>query len=71
MKDIKQTHWVWAAKVTSKGQIAIPKQAREVFGIKDGDTVLLLGDKEKGIAIVQQKQYLDFANAIFDASKTK
>ena len=43
--------FAWTATVGEKGQIVIPKQAREVFGIKPGDTLLLLGDVERGIAI--------------------
>ena len=43
--------YAWTATVGEKGQIVIPKQAREIFGIKPGDTVLLLGDVERGIAI--------------------
>ena len=34
-----------------KGQIVIPKQARDIFGIKPGDTIILLGDEKRGIAI--------------------
>lgn len=52
-----------------KGQIVIPKEAREVFNIKSGDTLLLLGDKEKGIAIAKYDDYMKFAQAIFDAKK--
>lgn len=40
-----------SAKVGEKGQIVIPKKARELFGIKPGDTLLLLGDEQRGIAI--------------------
>ena len=43
--------YAWTATVGEKGQIVIPKQAREIFGIKPGDTLLLLGDVERGIAI--------------------
>ena len=43
--------YAWTATVGEKGQIVIPKQAREIFGITPGDTVLLLGDIERGIAI--------------------
>ncbi|MBQ2358599.1 MAG: AbrB/MazE/SpoVT family DNA-binding domain-containing protein, partial [Ruminococcus sp.] len=35
----------WTATVGEKGQIVIPKQARDIFGIKPGDTLLLLGDE--------------------------
>ena len=40
--------YAWTATV---GQIVIPKQAREIFDIKPGDTLLLLGDEKRGIAI--------------------
>ena len=43
--------YAWTATVGEKGQIAIPKQARDIFGIKPGDTLLLLGDEQRGIAI--------------------
>ncbi len=43
--------YAWTATVGEKGQIVIPKQARDVFGIKPGDTLLLLGDEQRGIAI--------------------
>ncbi len=37
-----------------KGQIVIPKEARQIFDIKSGgDTLLVLGDEEQGIAIVK------------------
>ena len=43
--------FAWTATVGEKGQIVIPKQAREIFNIKPGDTLVLLGDVERGIAI--------------------
>ena len=43
--------YAWTATVGEKGQIVIPKQARELFGIKPGDTLLILGDVNRGIAI--------------------
>ena len=39
-------------KIGEKGQIVIPKEVRDMFSIKAGDTLLLLADVEKGIAIV-------------------
>lgn len=56
--------YIWSARVGEKGQIVIPKEAREVFGIHPGDTVLLLGDVKQGIAIVNNEQYMKFVNAI-------
>jgi AbrB family looped-hinge helix DNA binding protein len=43
--------YAWTATVGQKGQIVIPKEAREMFDIKPGDTLILLGDKQLGIAI--------------------
>ena len=42
----------WTAKVGSKGQIVIPKEAREIFSIETGDNLLILGDERRGLAIL-------------------
>ena len=39
------------AKVGDRGQIVIPKEARELFGIKPGDTLLILGEAETGLIV--------------------
>ena len=41
----------WTIKVGEKGQFVIPKEARDMFGIKPGDTLLVMADKDRGIAI--------------------
>lgn len=41
-------------KVGPKGQIVIPAEAREMLGIRPGDTLLLLADQTEGIAIPEQ-----------------
>ena len=43
--------YAWTVTVGTKGQIVIPKEARELFGIKPGDNLILLGDAKQGIAI--------------------
>ena len=48
----------WTATVGTKGQIVIPKEAREMFGIRPGDTLIILGDVERGLAI-PRKEHLD------------
>lgn len=63
--DNKQSKFLWTTKITSKGQIVIPKQARDVFNLKEGDTLILFGDLERGIAIAKYDDYLNFAEEIF------
>ncbi len=66
---IPEGKFIATVKVGEKGQIVIPKGARDIFGIEPGDTLLLLADKERGIAIVQNDEYLNFAEAIFSAQE--
>lgn len=61
--------YAWTAKVGEKGQIVIPKEARELFGIRPGDTLLLLGDTAQGIAIVKNDHFMHFAEAILKAQQ--
>ncbi len=42
----------WTAKVGTKGQIVIPKEARKIFSIEPGDNLLILGDERRGLAIM-------------------
>ena len=65
----KQTKFIWSAKLGEKGQIVIPKEARDLFNLKKGDSLLLFGDLERGIAIAKQEDYLEFAKKIFEVSK--
>jgi AbrB family looped-hinge helix DNA binding protein len=60
-------HIFGTVKVGERGQIVIPKAAREVFKIKAGDTLLLLGDEAQGIAIVKNELLLEFAHSILNA----
>lgn len=51
-------------RVNEKGQIVIPKEAREAFGIKSGDSLILLGDLKKGLALVKADVFSDAAEEI-------
>lgn len=66
---MEKRKFIWTTKVSNKGQIVIPKQARDEFNIKEGDTLIMFGDKEKGIALAKYDDYLKFAEAIFNANK--
>lgn len=62
---------IGVVKVGEKGQIVIPKEMREKFNIKPGQILMLLADVERGIAIMNNEEYLKFASAIFDAKSMK
>ena len=54
--------YAWIVKIGEKGQFVIPKEARDIFDLQPGEEILVLGDKEKGIAILPKKlqqEYID------------
>lgn len=53
------------AKVGDRGQIVIPKEARELFGINPGDTLLILGEEDTGLIVSRPDVLSDIANQIF------
>ena len=61
--------YAWIATVGEKGQIVIPKQARDLFDIKPGDTILLLGDPNRGIAIPPKGTFDHVFDAVFAEKK--
>lgn len=50
---MKRNKYVGISKVGEKGQIVIPKEARDMFDIKPGDSIIILCDKTQGIALVK------------------
>jgi len=65
MKEFKKDKFLVSVKVGPKGQITIPAEARQMFDIKTGDTLMVIGDKEKGIAVL--KADLFYAHAGFES----
>ena len=57
------------AKVGEKGQIVIPKEARELFNIKPGDTLLILGEENKGLIVSRPELLRDLADEIFESDR--
>lgn len=60
----KGYHIFGTAKVGEKGQIVIPKEARKVFGIDPGDTLLILGDEKNGIIVTKPEVIENIAEEI-------
>lgn len=63
--------YAWTVKVGEKGQIVIPKEAREIFDINPGDTLIILGDEKQGIAIPPKNDFNKLVTTIFDGTTPK
>ncbi len=50
--------------IGDKGQIVIPKRARDVFNLKPGSQLLVLGDEKRGIALVEASELQNFASQV-------
>lgn len=61
---MEKDKFVGISKVGEKGQIVIPKEARDMFDIKSGDSIIVLCDKERGIALVKADVIEDLTNKI-------
>ena len=62
--------YAWTATVGTKGQLVIPKEAREIFNIQPGDTLIILADKERGIAIPPKNTFDKYFQMIFGGKKS-
>lgn len=62
-------HLFGMVRIGDKGQIVIPKQARDIFGLKPGDQLLVLGDESQGIALVKASRLQQFASEILSAMR--
>ena len=67
MKD----KYIGICKVGEKGQIVIPKEARVMFGIKPGDSVAILCDAKKGMALVKADVFDNFTDDILGGNNDK
>lgn len=62
---MEKDKYVGICKVGGKGQIVIPKEARNMFNIKPGDSIIVLCDKAQGIALVKSDVIEDLSSKIF------
>lgn len=66
-------HLFGTVRVGERGQMVLPKQAREVFGIKPGDRLVVLGDENPehpGIALMKEEFFLGIARLFQTALDT-
>ncbi len=60
-------HLFGVVSVGEKGQIVIPKRARDIFEIRAGDRLVVMGDEQQGLALMKESVMLDFMKALREA----
>ena len=63
--EIPNGKFAWMVKIGEKGQFVIPKEARELFDLQPGYEILVLGDRERGLAILPRKQQQEMIDRMF------
>ena len=68
---MERDKFVGISKVGEKGLIVFPKEARDMFDIKPGDSIIVLCDKEKGIALLKADAIEDLTDKVFPKGGNK
>ena len=63
--ELPKDKYAWMVKIGEKGQFVIPKEARDMFDLQPGSTILVLGDTKKGLAILPKQMQSEFIARIF------
>ena len=63
-KTVEQDRFIVSVKVGPKGQITIPALARQMFEIKEGDTLMVMGDKKRGIALLKDDLFYQLMGGV-------
>ena len=66
---VKGRHIFGLVTVGEKGQIVIPVQARRVFHIRPGDQLMVLGDEDRGLALVDARFFMQVAEVMHNGGK--
>lgn len=64
-------YYMSSVKIGPKGQIVIPKEAREMFNLSPGDTIVLLADKKRGIALQKFDQLKPYLRNAFNETASE
>ena len=62
---MEKEKFIGISKVGEKGQIVIPKEARDMFDIKQGDSIIVFCDKSRGIGLLKAEAIEDLADKVF------
>ena len=63
--DMPRGRYAWMVKIGEKGQFVIPKEARELFDLQPGYEILVLGDTQRGLAILPRSMQQEYIARIF------
>lgn len=63
--EFPKDKYAWMVKIGEKGQFVIPKEARDMFDLQPGATILVLGDTKRGLAILPRQMQNEFIGKMF------
>ena len=63
--NVQNGKYAWMVKIGEKGQFVIPKEARDLFDLQPGNEILVLGDKNRGLAILPKEMQKEYIVRIF------
>lgn len=67
--ELPRGRFAWIVKIGEKGQFVIPKEARDMFELQPGNEILVLGDTERGLAILPKSKQGEIIANIFSSDK--
>lgn len=65
----KGKHIFGTTVINDRGQIVIPKNARDILGIKKGDSLVILGDESEGLALMKADLFEKKLNMMMEMSQ--
>ena len=63
--NVQNGKYAWMVKIGAKGQFVIPKEARDLFDLQPGNEILVLGDENRGLAILPKEMQKEYIARIF------
>ena len=63
--NVQNGKYAWMVKIGEKGQFVIPKEARDLFDLQPGNEILVLGDENRGLAILPKEMQQEYITRLF------